>query len=111
MSCRFAKKADEYSSGGRKITSTRSGSSVTVSSGAEHEAQHQAADHQHDRVRDVDQPRDRAEHDHRQQQRDEDDLDLVHQTASYRITPPTSALADLAAVDQQVDVPEHLATA
>ena len=32
MSCRFAKKADEYSSGGRKITSTRSGSSVTVSS-------------------------------------------------------------------------------
>src|SRR6185436_5539786 len=33
---------------------------------------------------------DRAEDDHRQQQRDEDGLDVVHQAASYRMTPPTS---------------------
>ena len=37
------------------------------------------------------------------EQRDEDYLDVVHRT-----TPSSSSLGHLAALDQQVDVPEHL---
>ena len=47
-----------------------------------HEAEHQPADDQHDRVGDVHRARGRAEDGHRDQEADEDELDVVHQADS-----------------------------
>ena len=102
---RLAKNAPEYSSGGRKSTSTRSGSSCTSGSPGIR-PEHRPADHEHDRVRDVDRARRGGQHDHRDEQRDEDYFDVVHRTDAVVLD-----LGHLAALDQQVDVAEHLATA
>ena len=86
---RLAKKADEYSSGGRKTTSTRSGSSSDVGDHGQ-EAHDEPADHEHDRVGDIDRPRHPGQPGDGDQQADEDDLDAVHYVASKRMTPSSS---------------------
>ena len=74
---RSAKNAATYSSGGRKITSTRSGSS-SGSGRPGTRAQRQAADHEQDRIGNADLPREHAERRKCDQQDEEQLLGVVH---------------------------------
>ena len=104
----MAKKAAEYSSGGRKITSTSSGSSSTSGSPGMKPSTSPPTTStigygMSDRARG------RAEHRDRHEQADEDQLDVVHQAdleADRRRRP--LALDDLAALEEQGEVAEQL---
>ena len=76
-SCRLAKNAAEYSSGGRKITSTRSGSSST-SGRPGTKPSTSAAHDEDDRVGNVDRTRGGGQAGHRDEQADQYELDVMH---------------------------------
>ena len=74
---RSEKNAAAYSSGGRKITSTRSGSSSIVRD-ARDQTEHQPAEHERDRVRHRQPARERVQARDRDEQRRQDEFEILH---------------------------------
>ena len=74
---RSEKKAAEYSSGGRKTSRTRSGSS-SISGIPGSDTEHQAAEHERDRVGDREPAREHVQSGDRDEQDGEEDLEVLH---------------------------------